>query len=1369
MRILKRPSKKFLFIFFSFLFLLLISITAYFVIKKITNDKKSSEVDLPNVQGSEKYPDHGEYSTTTFLITVKDESLSAEDIKKKFEEQTNYKNITVTKVIDNIYKVETTAIALVETINEKDTEESKEIINKYNYESVTTTLHEEVSSLDFVTEAEPEYYYEYSYVPTDPMYSSQWAHKQTNAEIGWDEEKGSSETIIAILDSGVDLNHEDLKDNLWINTSEIEGNSVDDDNNGYIDDVHGFNFYSLEEEPQVCSPGQDCSNRAPMDALGHGTHCAGIAAAPQNSIGVSGVCPNCKIMALRTGNQDYLSTTAIVLGLQYAIDMGADIVNMSFGGDVNSPIMQQKITEAYNAGVILIAAAGNDGSAWASYPASYDQVLSVAATNVNKGPSFYTNWSNTVDVAAPGGDGQVDSMILSTVPKNNEKLADPSGYKSLQGTSMAAPYVSGLAGLIKSKHPDWSVEQIYRAIEIGSTRDIGSDNSEFRSIYGESGRYMGVGNVNVKNSLEVDIPLDYLNTKIQINNLTTSPYTPINTSSKLEGEIKLISGSVAEVYLVDNFYTEENKTLLTTLETSVSGVILENIDLSNLDEGNAGIYVVIKEKDSGKLIDSSITPFLISNINVTSPDEGTIIRNKSTLAVTGKMLHMPKLFWSVSNANDWKENGVTNKGSEGVLAEWNTSSLNLADGFYDLKIQDSTILSEKQINHIWIDSRIAENFPVDISLTGDFFKRVSDFEPFVADLDGDGKKEIILENFDFYSINEQVVNFRAFLEVFSSDGTKIWQYEHNVSTWNSRNETIAVDDINYDGKKEIILISRSWSQNGYDINALSSNGELLWKHEIKTGRDNMYMPAFAINNIDGKGDKEVIITNNYYDYDWSTNTASNESYRLTILGSKGEALLKDKEVDWEYDCSVGESLFMPNRQLLSPVIANIDQDSESEIIINLPYLKNKLFIFDRQGGREKVLEIPGSITTTVIASDVNNDQILDLVFGITNAPMFGDGTSSGFKCVSYEESREVFSGVIAMNSNGELLFKNEFISETNTYATSIIGADINNDNNLEFVAYKMTEHPDPSGQFVYISDEILILRNDGTQLSLFGVDGMGGSFYFSPILSNVDSDSDLEVIYGADYSMMYNEYEVSGIFAYNFDGTLVPNFPLYTERSILSTPYVGDLDNDNLVEIVATSPAAPDESGKLIIWNIDDASASSDANSWNMYLKDGTRNQVIPVKSVTPVSQEFHLSQECSSNVINLKVSFTNDWECQQSEDIENLKATFTLSRSAVQIDPSNPRPIIAITISNLARGPYCEVEGCTSESFADTAKLKGTLIKDGDKGEIFFDLKDELIGQDVYAAVSFNSAEELNEIMNRKDEIIAILSSASPALGIVW
>jgi subtilisin family serine protease len=243
--------------------------------------------------------------------------------------------------------------------------------------------------------------------------------------------------VVAVVDTGVDYTHPDLNDNIWVNTDEIAGNNIDDDNNGFVDDVRGWDFVG--------------NDNTPIDVYGHGTHVAGTIAAENNGFGVTGVAYNAKIMPVKVlGDDGSGSYTNVAAGIRYAADNGANIINLSLGGGFSS-IVEAAVQYATQKGSLVVMAAGNEGAAQPGFPASMaTQIgLAVGAVDSNKKMADFSNRAGVTPVkyvVAPG------VSVYSTTPNNT--------YQSFSGTSMATPHVAAVAALILSAKPNLTPTQL---------------------------------------------------------------------------------------------------------------------------------------------------------------------------------------------------------------------------------------------------------------------------------------------------------------------------------------------------------------------------------------------------------------------------------------------------------------------------------------------------------------------------------------------------------------------------------------------------------------------------------------------------------------------------------------------------------------------------------------------------------------------------------------------------------------------------------------------------------------------------------------------------------------------------------------------
>ena len=338
------------------------------------------------------------------------------------------------------------------------------IIYHFTFEKALDFSHIEsiVKNSPHLVYTQPNYLNEMlSITPNDEYYYKQWGLPAISANKAWEIEKGNEQIIIAVIDSGIEYDHPDLEQNIWINYNEIPDNYIDDDGNGYIDDWMGWDFTDTE----IVEAMGDFRERDndPRDDLGHGTHIAGIIAAQTNNYtGVAGTTWFSSVMNLRAGFRTtlggYLEDDDVSAAIVYATDNGAQIISISWGDKILSPIINDACTYAYNHGVTVIASAGNEGGVGILYPAAMENVLSVTAVDQNLKICSFSSYGEGVDLSGPG------LSIYSTYLNNN--------YKEESGTSMAAPFVAGCAALLLSQNPLFTNDEIYNLLRI-SCDDLG--------------------------------------------------------------------------------------------------------------------------------------------------------------------------------------------------------------------------------------------------------------------------------------------------------------------------------------------------------------------------------------------------------------------------------------------------------------------------------------------------------------------------------------------------------------------------------------------------------------------------------------------------------------------------------------------------------------------------------------------------------------------------------------------------------------------------------------------------------------------------------------------------------------------------------
>ncbi len=296
-----------------------------------------------------------------------------------------------------------------------------------------------------VANVEPDYTMDRTVTANDPEYSKQWYHQVIGTEEAWKVTTGSNDIVVAVIDDGIDLHHKDLKN-------------------------------------QIILPYDIVLNRKSFIPIGagHGTHVSGIIAGTlNNGVGGTGIAPNVKIMPINVFDGESALYSDVIKGIQYAIDHDADIINLSIGGTEPSEILNDAIQRAFKAGILVVAAAGNEGKNIYDYPAAYDHVLAVSATDSSDKIADFSNYGTDIDLAAPG------TRIFSTLPDNE--------YGFLSGTSMATPVVTGVAALVWAANPSLTnvqiEEQLYKtAVDLGPKgKDI----------------YYGYGRINASEAVKV--------------------------------------------------------------------------------------------------------------------------------------------------------------------------------------------------------------------------------------------------------------------------------------------------------------------------------------------------------------------------------------------------------------------------------------------------------------------------------------------------------------------------------------------------------------------------------------------------------------------------------------------------------------------------------------------------------------------------------------------------------------------------------------------------------------------------------------------------------------------------------------------------
>ncbi|MBN3032938.1 MAG: S8 family serine peptidase [Candidatus Saganbacteria bacterium] len=660
--------------------------------------------------------------------------------------------------------------------------------------------------------------------PNDPLFSQQWALAKVQAPAAWEIELGDPDIVAAVLDTGVYYNHPDLAANIWTNPDEIANNGVDDDNNGYPDDVRGWDFVSAD--PAQVTPGEDPGPRDndPMDFANHGTTVAGlIAGVPNNNQGISGISWHNKIMPLRTGfstpdGASFLDSDNAD-AIKYAADNGARVINMSWGSYVPSALLEDALNYAYRRGCLLIASAGNDGKNFVLYPAAYENVLAVAATDENDkkavwGPEASSNSGAKIAVAAPG------KNLYTTI------LGD--SYGPSDGTSSAAPYVAGLAGLIVSHNPALTNSAVYHIIR--------SSADPVFVLPGQ--QYLGSGRINALKALTIDRVPDLEITFPKSGEIVTGAFSVTGTAGgdgfqKYKVEYGLGTYPSSWTTIKDSAAPVSNGALATLDQSLISGLPGGQYKLRiTVNESIAEEVLIVLEKDyrpgwpvtpPGKLYSENSVGPVIGDIDNDGQDEIVVGDFSGNLSV-----------YKADGTRSWHKNIAKRIATTPSLADINR------DGFLEILVGS---YHWEEDNYLYaLDHKGA---PVWSANTGTHCLS----SPVISDINRDGYLEIIASTIKDYH-DPAAPN----IYIWGSNGQLLPPWPKPLVTAESA-ATPSVGDLDNDGKEEIVV-----GFNNGQVAAVKDNGSLLppWPQPIPYNGAGLKLVQTAIADVNNDGNHEII-------------------------------------------------------------------------------------------------------------------------------------------------------------------------------------------------------------------------------------------------------------------------------------------------------------------------------------------------------------------------------------------------------------------------------------------------------------------------------------------------------------------------------
>ncbi|MFH1883995.1 MAG: S8 family serine peptidase [Planctomycetota bacterium] len=851
--------------------------------------------------------------------------------------------------------------------------------------------------------AQPNYIYHSCADPNDPEFPDQYAHQLIQMSDAWDISTGSHDVVVAVLDTGVDVNHPDLKDNIWINEDDIPDNGVDDDENGYIDDIHGWNF---KDDNNEVTPEADLWG----GISGHGTQVSGvIAAVGNNGEGVSGINWHCSIMVLRLSLE--ITSAEVATALDYAAANGAHVLNMSFGSDEfgpdGDPIVKTAIDNAFAQGVLLSASAGNDDTTKPNYPAAYYNVMAVASTNgedIKTGHSSFGPW---VDITAPGTD-------IVTTDLDGE-------YIATAGTSFSSPYVAAVGALILAHRPELT------HVEVRAILENTTDPVYYGNIDPDLG-YIGTGRVNAYEAL---LAADQRHPLGEI----VEPRQEQIFESDVN-DIPIVLFVHGDSYQLEYRGYEENDWVLLSEGSSPTdpngfvhlsfanpGAGVFELHLSVTTEGSTHI----DRKTFGLEFASSQAPWPMPEEAEDPeyiPDE-MYLGSPLCLDVDGDgrneivqaSISLGEDFWPEGTITIWKEDGTSLPGwpkALGVSERDSITASGLAvgdidgDGDYEIVVVDNYNVMATAL-HVETGEVVDGDWPVEV---GSYWYAYIIGSPILADLDGDGDSEIIValdkesrESDGLYAIQgdgtflwQRRYTSKGPMSVADFDGdgdveialcgygpgiSRVYTFilDHQgqqIKRWRGGStKGTAIVDLDADGEFELVFCTED------SVMAVHIDGSTVWEAQVgeMLGEDG----ALSVGDLDNDGFSEVYVSSYVeadgfafslvHAFDHQGKELSEAGFPKTLMGnaSSSPPLIGDIDGDgqkelvvsatgapimaWESDGSVTPGfpmLGLSTDFYSSPVLEDLDKDGDIEMMVN------------GDDYQFHVIDLPGSYDTEMI-------------------------------------------------------------------------------------------------------------------------------------------------------------------------------------------------------------------------------------------------------------------------------------------------------------------------------------------------------------------------------------------------------------------
>ncbi|MDN5354510.1 MAG: serine protease [Candidatus Cloacimonadota bacterium] len=777
-----------------------------------------------------------------------------------------------------------------------------------------------------------------TYIPNDPLFGSQWHHQNIMSEFAWDYSFGSNDVIVGIVDTGIKWNHPDLRDNIWVNQPELDagmtinwengtvsgGNGVDEDGNGKVDDVIGWDFYSNTNQSYQFYVAND-----------HGTHVAGcVGAVGDNTLGVAGASMNVKLISSRhaptSSNSSYIS--AGLSGIYYCVDSGADFINCSFGGGGSGNSYELAADYAIDHNSLIIAAAGNDNTNNAftpQYPSDATNAVSVAATGPGDIRANFSNYGPPIDVAAPGVD------IKSTIIAGNS-------YASYQGTSMASPIVAGVAALAKSLHPELSGAEMRQRL-MDTCDYIDDINPGFEGM-------LGSGRVNSFQALMYDLIPNLTVEDYNLTELNGDGDSVPNPGEELELTIMLQNG-----YFTGGAWREADD-VTATLNCDVPGVTIES-GSETAEFGYIGQYGAVWNDSDPFIISTEsslsdlVIPFTLT-ISANPDDPNWPYETTREFDIELSLLHHGWPFVlggsssssaviinvdgegdkevvfadQLGNIHAVAPNGVDEL--PGFPVESGSSNISAALAAADLDDNGKMeIVAGTEGNEV-----LAIDYQGNILFQNDIGGQVRG-NPMISDLDGNGTKEIVT-----FTLTGNIVS------VLNADGSDYPGFPTTLSSATLASPALA--DLNGDGYKE--LITATVTGQIFALSVTDATNIEGWPVSIGMGSWNG--PSVA--DIDGDTHPEVLV--------------GTLQGKILILNHDGTTAI-EKQVGGQVKTGI--------------VCADVNNDESLEIAF--ANTNGEVYLLDSAGNELEgfPVDIGAATESTPVMADMDNNGTIDIILG----------------------------------------------------------------------------------------------------------------------------------------------------------------------------------------------------------------------------------------------------------------------------------------------------------------------------------------------------------------------------------------------------